>query len=295
MQSPVYNSLKLWLFSSFCLFSCLKTPKNPTVIKIGDQIWSFQEVQDYMELRLSSFQEDHNKLKEEILKEIVFYSFLKNWAKKNSLSTRKSLLTKEERLLFVKNKKKLKALKIFKTYLSLKQALIKELEKKTPPPSIEQQKSFYAKNKAQFIEPAQCQLQQILASNQKLAQSLHQRIKAGESFSALNKVYSLKENPGWVKKGQWALFDKACFEEEKSLSPVLKSPYGFHIFLRTGKKAARQKSFLESQKEILKILKKRSLPPQLKNWLREESLKTPFFKDKKLLDQIKIQYKRKLL
>ncbi|MCZ0932358.1 MAG: peptidylprolyl isomerase [Oligoflexia bacterium] len=256
---------------------------------------SFQEVQDYMELRLPSFQENKSNIKEEILKEIVFYSLLKNWAEKNSIFLSKTLLAKEERLLFAKNKKKLKALKVFKLYTNLKQALLKELEKKTPDPSISQQKSFYTKNKAQFIEPAQCQLQQILVGNKKLAQSLHSRIKDGESFSALNKIYSLKENPGWVKKGLWALFDKACFEEEKSLSSVLKSPYGWHIFLRTGKKADRQKSFSESQKEVLKILKKQSLPLQLKNWLKEESLKTPFFKDKKLLDQIKIQYKRNVL
>ncbi|MDE0092415.1 MAG: hypothetical protein OXN83_03915, partial [Oligoflexia bacterium] len=73
---------------------------------------------------------------------------------------------------------------------------------------------------------------------------------------------------------------------------VLKSHYGWHIFLRTSLKPSRQKSFLESQKQIVKRLKTQELPSQIQSWLKQETLKTPFFKNKKLLDQIKIQYKR---
>ena len=128
--------------------------------------------------------------------------------------------------------------------------------------------------------------------NQKLAQSIHNKIKDGESFETLKSLYSLKKITGWIKKGQWALFDKACFEEKSPLSPVLKSHYGWHIFLRTSLKSSRQKSFLESQKQIVKRLKTQELPSQIQSWLKQETLKTPFFKNKKLLDQIKIQYKR---
>ena len=286
---------KLCLFSSFLLLSCPKTQEKKPVIKIGSQTWSFQEVQDYIELRLADFQENKPNIKEEILKEILFYSLLKNWAEKNELSNNKILLTKEERLLFSKNKKKLEAFKIFRAYGKLKQILLQELEKKAPKPPLKQQKIFYTKNKAQFKKPAQCQLEQILVDNQKLAQSLHNRIKKGESFSSLSQLFSLKQGPGWVKKGEWPLFDQVCFKEKPLLSPVLKSPYGWHIFLRTGKKASRQRSFSESQKEILKILKKKELPSLLQNWLKQESSKQTFFKDKNLLDQIKIQYKRDLL
>ena len=285
---------KLCLFSSFFLFSCLKSQEKQRAIKVGSQIWSFQEVQDYMELRLTGFQENNSGIKEEILKEIVFYSLLKDWAEKNNISQNKKLLTKEEKLLFSKDKKKLKAFKILKSYMSLKQSLLEELEKKIPEPPIKQQKSFYTENKAQFVEPAQCQLKQILVSHQKLAQSLLNKIKEGASFSSL-KAHSLQQDPGWVKKAQWPLFDQACFEEKSSLSPVLKSSYGWHIFLRTEKKASRQKSFSETQKEIIKTLKKQELSFQIQNWLKEESSKKPLFKDKKLLDQIKIQYKREML
>ena len=286
---------KLCFFTCFLLFSCSKTQNKKVVIKVGSHVWNFQEVQTYMELRLKGFQEKQSNIKEEILKEILFYSLLKSWAEKNNISYNKPLLTKEERLSFSKNKKKQKAFKVFKTYIGLKQALLKELEKSLPPPPLKQQKDFYKKHKAQFKSPPQCQLQQILVKSQSLAQALYEKIKTGVSFSSLRQKYSLKQGPGWVKKAQWPLFDQACFQEKNSLSPVLKSSYGWHIFLRTGKKASKQKTFLESQKEIIKILKKKELPAQLEKWLKKESLKHSFFKDKKLLDQMKIQYKTDLL
>ena len=248
-----------------------------------------------MELRLKGSQESKSEAKEKFLKEILFYSLLKSWAKKNEISYNKITLTKEERLLFSKNKKKETAFKIFKNYLNLKQALLKELEKKIDPPTLLEQKNFYNKNKARFKSPPQCQLKQILVKDEKLALSLHKSLKKGFSFSSLSQQHSLKPDPGWVKKGEWPIFDKACFEEKSALSPVLKSAHGWHIFLRTGEKASQQKSFSKSQKEIVKQLKKQKAPAELENWLKQESLKHSFFKDKKLLDQIKIQYKTNLL
>ena len=285
---------KCYFFSSFLLlFSCVKIQEKKLAVKVGEQAWSLKEVQDYMELRLPDFQNKKNKtkIKEEILSEILFQALLENWAKKNGKLSNKPFLTKEEKLLF-KDKRKLKSLKKFKSYLSLKQALLKELERKSPSPSLDRQKLFYKKNKAQFLQPPLCQLEQILVDNQKLAQTLYNKIKKGALFSDLKKLYSPEKNPGWIQKGQWDLFDKACFEEKKALSSVLKSPYGWHIFLITAKKPQKQKSFSESQEKILKILKKQALPSQIQKWLKEESLKAPVFKNKNLLDQIKIQYKR---
>ena len=287
---------KLCLFSSFLLLSCVKIQEKQPALKVGGLVWSVGEIQSYMELRLSDFQDNLSaeKIKEEILKEIIFRSLLEVWAKKNNIFPKKIILTKEEKSLFSKNQKKLRALKNFKVYLSLKKALLEELEKKSPNPSPKDQRSFYEKNRSLFKEPSQCQLEQILVGNQKLARFIYNKIKAGESFAALSKIYSLKKSPGWIKKGHWALFDKVCFEEKSALSPVLKSPEGFHIFLRKGKKASRQKSFSESQKKIIKTLKKQKIPSQMQDWLKQETLKTPVFKNKNL-DQIKIQYKRERL
>ena len=291
----IKSSSKLFKFcffsSVFLLFSCVKIQEKTLAIKAGDETWSLKEVQDYIELRLPDFPNKKN-IKEGLLDEVVFQIFLENWAKKNNKKTDKIQLTKEERLLFSKDKRKLKALKRFKRHLNLNQLLQKEFEKKIPTPSLKEQKLFYKKTRGLFLQSSLCQLDQILVDNEKLAQALYSKIKAGESFSKLSHVYSLKKGPGWIQKGQWDLFDKACFEEKEALSSVLKSPYGWHIFLRKAKKDSKQKSFSESQEKIIKALKRQALPAELQKWLKEESLKNPVFMNKKLLDQIKIQDKR---
>ncbi|MCY4320896.1 MAG: peptidylprolyl isomerase [Bdellovibrionaceae bacterium] len=262
---------------------------------MGSQAWTFKEVKNYIELRIANLKSLPVGIKEDIISELIFYSLLKEWAKKNNIPSKKPLLTKEEKTLFLKEKKKKEALKILKSYTGLKKKLITELENKLPTPSIKKQKLFYRKNKDLFKMPEKCLLKQILVKNQSQAKALHIKLLQGKPFLSLQQAHSLKPDPGWVKKGEWFLFDKVCFEEKSPLSPVLKSSFGWHIFFRKEKKASRQKSFSESQKQIIKILKNKQLPQQIENWIKEESSKKKFFQNKNLLDQIQIQYKRKFL
>ena len=246
-----------------------------------------------MELRLSDFTENPNQTKEKILEEILFRSLLELWAKENNIPSPKILLNEEEKKLFPKDK--LKALKDYKNFKHLHQSLLKHLKDKAPEPDLKEQKEFYGKNKSFFREASKCQLKQILVDNKKLAQTLYKRLSKGESFNLLNKSYSLQDNPEWVEKGQLALFDKACFEQKEKISPVLKSPYGYHIFKREAVKSSRQKSFSESQQRVISLLKEKELALDFQNWLKEETSKKSLFKDKKLLDKIKIQYKKENL
>ena len=58
------------------------------------------------------------------------------------------------------------------------------------------------------------------------------------------------------------------------LSPVLKSPYGYHIFLVGRKKPEKQKTFAKVQKQIIKILKTREVKEQFQIWLKQELANT---------------------
>ena len=198
-------------------------------------------------------------------------------------------------ILFFTDLPKLKALQRHQNFILLKSALLEDLKNKAPKPDIKTQKSFYQKNKALFKEPALCQLEQILVKKENLALSLYNRVKKGESFSVLAENHSLKRGPGWVRKGVLEVFDSACFQNQGSLIPPLKSPYGYHIFLKTGFKPSKQKSFTEAKKEILSFLREKEMASVFQSWLKEESLKKSFWIDKKSLDQIKIQYKREAI
>ena len=103
-----------------------------------------------MELRLINFKGtfESESFKEKVLKEILFQSLLEVWAKKNNIFHNNIFLTEEEKTLFLKDKRKIKAFKNFKAYVSLKKALLTELEKKSPNPPLSQQKLFYKKKQS---------------------------------------------------------------------------------------------------------------------------------------------------
>lgn len=254
-----------------------------------------KQVQDYIEIRLSDFDsfKDQESIKKTLFNEILFLSLLKNWAKEQNLFLEKKLLNKQELLLYITDFSKLKALKGYQNFLLIKQAFIKYLQKRIPEPSLKKQKEFYNKNESLFKIPPQCYLKQILLDNENLALSVYQRLKKGDSFSDLENNYSLGKNPGWIQKGQLTLFDQACFERKKALSPPIKSLYGYHIFLRNQIKPPYKKSLPEAQKQIISLLKKKNLSQSFNLWLKEESQKKELWIDKKSLAQIKIQYKTK--
>ena len=281
-------------FGFFIFSSCQGFKNSKPILKLGKQEWTLQEVQAYMELRLShsNLQKNPDKLKDLFLKEILFQALLEDWAKEKKVNIQKKAWNRQSFVLFFTDPLKLKALKKHQKFILLKSALLEALKNQIPEPDLKVQKEFYEKNKALFKEPAQCQLKQILVENEKLALSLYNRAKEGEAFSVLATNHSLKKDPGWVKKGQLEVFDQACFIDQDSLTSPLKSSYGYHVFLKTGSKPSQQKSFTESKKKILAHLKEKEMAFVFQNWLKKESLKKSFWMDKKSLDQIKIQYKR---
>ena len=290
--------LKLFKFYGilFCLLlsSCTKTQSQAVILKVGGKSWTLKEVELYFQLRLKQFfpeGQNPEKLKKKLLNEIVFQSLLENWARQNHIQSKKVSLTEAEKNLFFKSNSLRKALKDYKNHLSLYQALLKGFSEKTPLPSLKDQKNFYKKNKSRFVEPASCQLKQILVKKEKLAWILQKRLKQGESFDKLSQLHSLQKNPGWVKKGDLSVFDRACFKQKDSLSPVLKSPYGYHLFLIEKRKPERKQGFSSVQQQIIKELKATKIKNHFQNWLKQEVSKNPLWTNEKLLSKIHIQYK----
>ena len=280
--------------SCLLLSSCTKNQNQAVVLKVGERSWTLKEVEAYFQLRLKPFpsgERKPEKLKKSLINEIALRTLVENWAGHNHIQSKKASLTETEKNLFPQNRFLIQALKDHKSYLFLYEALLKDLSQKTPSPSLKDQKNFYNKNKALFVEPASCQLKQILVEKEKLAWILQKKLKQGESFDRLSRLHSLQKNPGWVKKGWLSVFDQACFEQKDSLSSVLKSPYGYHIFLVKQRKPAGKKGFSSVQKQIIRKLKETKLKERFQNWLKQETSKNPLWTNEKLLGKIHIQYK----
>ena len=98
--------------------------------------------------------------------------------------------------------------------------------------------SYYKTNKKEFERPLQVHARQIVVATEEEADALRSRILKGEDFEELARVHSLSPDAkeggdlGVFSKGQMPEeFDQVVFRYRSgTLSKVVQSPYGFHLF-----------------------------------------------------------------
>ncbi len=291
------------LFFTFLLFcSCTKKTQSPILLKVGIKTWDLKSFEKALNLKLKNIssveqksKKDFQKIKQNLVQDLIVKSLIEIWVKKNKIKpvTLKEPVKKIQ--AFYTKPILSEVLQIQRKQKSLRESLLNHLSKEIPKPSLSKQKNYYKKNKKLFYKARSCFLEQILVSSKSLAKKLLLQIKEGKSFNKLKFLHSLKPDIGWIEMGTLDAFDQACQLSINSLSPVLKSPYGYHIFKVIKKRRAIQKTFFQVQKEIIKILLEKPKKEAFQRWLKAEILKTPIFIDKNLLDKIHIQYKSESL
>jgi peptidyl-prolyl cis-trans isomerase C/foldase protein PrsA len=112
-------------------------------------------------------------------------------------------------------------------------------------------KEYYKNHKQEFKHPEQVRVRQIVTDSEDKAQALREMLQNGASFEKVAKTYSLSPDRkqggdlGWFGRGVMPReFDKTCFSlGEGELSPVVQTPYGFHLFEVLEKRGAGQFPF----------------------------------------------------
>ena len=280
-------------------FSCVvnrpPSDKEP-VIKLGQRVWTAGEIKLRLRLNALSFA-PLEEAKTAFLQEMWFRSLVETWAEKNKVQAPALVLSKEEKALFGHDQALLQAFRDHKSYMSLYSLFLKETARQLAEPPLREQKKFYHKNKSLFFEPPHCFLKQIVVKKKKQALVLRRRIEEGEDFDFLSRVYS-RQKPvtGRVKKGDLEVFDRVCFGSKptaqklsfkgKVLSRVVKSPYGYHIFLIEGIGGGRQKSFPEARGHITALLRESALRRELKAWLQKEKETGSIWLNQKLWNKL---------
>ena len=273
--------------------------RPPVLLKAGERQWTLPEFEKLLSWRLRSFEgleriqppEELASIKQELVDELIFQALAEGWARRASLKIPPPKASLKEEEAARRLRLPLELLLAYKSQSALRQKLQRHLLKRAPDPPFKAQKDFYLRRKKAFFEPPACFLNQILVSSGGLGKSLRQRLSAGEDFKKLASLYSEKGHPGWAEQGRLKIFDRACALEAGAISPLWESGYGFHIFQVKKKRPGRQKPFAEAQGQILKKLKEAGKENRFQSWLKGELQKKPVFIDKKLLDQIHIQYK----
>ena len=120
----------------------------------------------------------------------------------------------------------------------LKNKIIKRATKSISPPSYQDIQRYYVNNQDEFRYPRMLEFRQIVTRTKEEAESLLQRLRNGELMSELARKYSIApeaENGGkvgWVALGHLdESMEKILFSmSQGNTSPVIKTPYGYHIF-----------------------------------------------------------------
>ncbi len=150
-----------------------------------------------------------------------------------------------------------------------------EVVRKVPPPSSDELKSYYEKNRDKIDEPEKVSVRHILvrveknASTKEKSQALNkikevqQKLKKGEDFAKLAQQYS--EDPGSQKNGGELGFivrgmmvknfeDTAFKTPVGEISDYFETEFGYHILKVDAKQAKQKRSFEEVKVNLEKYL-----------------------------------------
>ncbi len=128
--------------------------------------------------------------------------------------------------------------------------------------SDEEIAKFYEKNKDKIIEPETFRASHILVEGEEAAKKALARVNGGEAFSKVAEEVSTDPTKskggdlGYFTKGQLIPEFEAACEKLKpgEISPIVKSPLGYHLILLTERRPSRSLSLDEVREQIRRQL-----------------------------------------
>jgi len=158
-----------------------------------------------------------------------------------------------------------------------RQWLLGEISSKLCPlPRVPEQeiKDYYQHHRKEFTLPAQVTARQIVVTTRKAAREIIRKLKIKGNFTKLAKQYSWgpeKKKGGLlhpIYKGEEPPGFQILFKLRKGqISPIIKSPYGFHIFKIVDKKKSATIPYKKAHDSIAAIIQLNKQKECLKKWL----------------------------
>jgi len=136
--------------------------------------------------------------------------------------------------------------------------------------------AYYLAHRADFERPAQVRARQIVVADRAEGEKILARLRQGAVFAELAKGHSL--SPEAEQGGDLGFFGQEEMPPEfatvfklpvGALSPLVKSDYGFHLFLVEEKRPAARLSRQEAAREIRTVLERDRREVLYQEWLQE--------------------------
>lgn len=153
--------------------------------------------------------------------------------------------------------------------------------------------SYYRANRDDFDRPAQVRARQIVVASEAEGEKILALLKGKVAFAEVAKAHSLSPDAeeggdlGFFARGEMpAEFDAVVFNLAVGrLSPLIKSEYGYHIFLVEERREAGKLSLAQARDEILARLQADLEERLYRQWLDQLRAKAKIEVNWALLDQ----------
>jgi parvulin-like peptidyl-prolyl isomerase len=136
--------------------------------------------------------------------------------------------------------------------------IISEVYGGISPVTPDEIRTYFDSHGQEFLRPSMVELRQIVTHTKEEAEALWERLQKGERFDELAREYSTAPEAedggkvGWISKGELdESMDKVIFSlPVGGISPVVKTPYGYHLFQVQSKRPEGSESLDEAWNEI---------------------------------------------
>ena len=314
----------LFYFALLCLIGFISCDwngskiSNKTVLQVNESKLTAKEFADQLARRLKGYDAlsakdpmNVKRAKEDIIRNYILRSLIVHYGNIESIEVTNADLEKEintfrtsypddlsfRRALAEENL----SMAVWKEDLRhslLEKKVFAKITEKVPKPSDEEINKYFDENKNLYKRNERIYLRQIISDDLSKAQSIRDELKK-KDFSDLAKKYSVAPEAkagglvGWIEKGSVDIFDKAFALPIGSISPVLESSYGFHIFKVEKKLPPGYAAKDEVKIEIIQTLKGKKEQAEFAAWLDKQIRASRVLKDTALIDAIGVETRGK--
>jgi len=176
----------------------------------------------------------------------------------------------------------------------LLEAIVQELQKDRIAVSDEEVKEYLEKNEEKFASPEQVRVSHILVKRKSEAKKILNELKEGANFEKLTRKYSIDSitaprggDLGYISRGEMIpAFEEAVFalENRNDISPIIETPFGYHLVKLTGRKKMRERTPEEIDSEIRTIIQNEKLDKLMEKYRKESMVSVNY----DLLDKVSV-------
>lgn len=135
---------------------------------------------------------------------------------------------------------------------------------------------YFEEHRERYAEPRRVQIRQILVAEEEKAHKLLAEIRKGADFEELARQHSIAPEaeeggliPPFASGELPEVFDRAFKLGKGQVSPVIGSPFGFHIFRQEATLEAHEPTLEEVREQVRLDLERERLSELRRAWLRE--------------------------